>query len=98
SRLSVSNCRIRRPRPAPNATRTANSFRRETARESSAPARLAQVMSSTSAALALLRHARLQPADETKAVRAAHGNRIAHVERHAKRLKEIGRSLGRHEI
>ena len=50
--LSVSSCRITRPRPAPSATRTANSFRRESARESSAPPRFAQVMMRTRPALA----------------------------------------------
>ena len=50
--LSVSSCRTSRPRPAPSATRTANSLRREIVRESSAPARFAHVMSSTSPALA----------------------------------------------
>ena len=51
--LSVSSCRTSRPRPAPSATRTANSLRREIVRESSAPARFAQVISSTSPALAI---------------------------------------------
>ena len=42
--LSVSSCLTSRPRPAPNATRTANSFRRDSERDSSAPARFAQVI------------------------------------------------------
>ena len=49
--LSVSNCRTRRPRPAPSARRSASSLRRDSVRASTAPVRLAQAMNNTSAAL-----------------------------------------------
>ena len=51
--LSVSSWRTSRPRPAPSATRTASSLRRDSVRDSSAPVRFAQAMSSTSAALVI---------------------------------------------
>ena len=47
STLSVSSCRMRRPRPAPIAARIAISRRRPVARTSSRLATLAQAMSST---------------------------------------------------
>ncbi len=53
SPLSVRSCRTSLPRFAPSATRTASSFRRESVRDSRAPARLAQVIRSTSPALAI---------------------------------------------
>ena len=52
STLSDSSCRTRRERPAPSATRTANSRRRESARDSSTPAKFAHATSSTKAPLA----------------------------------------------
>src|SRR5215813_5862474 len=49
STLSVNNCRINRPRPAPTASRTVISALREVARASNRLATLAQAISSTSA-------------------------------------------------
>ena len=47
TRLSVSSCRISRPRPAPSAVRTAISRRRAAPRATSSPATFAQAISST---------------------------------------------------
>ena len=48
SKLSVSSCRTKRPRPEPSAERTAVSRCRASPRASRSPARFAQVISSTS--------------------------------------------------
>jgi len=48
AKLSVSNCRINRKRPAPNAIRTANSLRRSAPRASNRLATFAHAISSTS--------------------------------------------------
>jgi hypothetical protein len=54
SRLSVSSCRIRRPRAAPSDRRSANSRRRAIVRDSSSTATLAHAISSTTPTIAII--------------------------------------------